>query len=567
MIIKYRTHNCGELNKKDLDKKVKISGWVSKIRTHGNIIFADIKDRYGLTQVTADSTFLKILKKDNVVTVEGLVILRPEPNKLISTGEIEIKAENVILLSKSNKLPIDLDDYSSMNEDTRLKFRFLDLRRNEMQNNIVLRHKVMKSTRDFFDKENFLEIETPILGKSTPEGARDYLVPSRVNKGKFYALPQSPQIFKQLLMVSAFDKYMQIVKCFRDEDLRKDRQPEFTQIDLEMSFIDQEDIININEKYLKYLFKQVMNIDIEIPFKRLKYDEAINTYGSDKPDLRFDLKLIDVTDIAKKSKFNIFQEAENIKCIIVDKSFSRKEIDKLTSLVKIYKAKGLAYLPGTFDGGISKFIENMKSDLISLGLKENSTVFFVADKVEIVNESLGALRLELAKILDLIKDEFKFCWVTDFPMFEWNEENQRYVSMHHPFTMPNVDNIEDLNKDITKIPSIAYDITLNGTEIGGGSIRIHDQEIQSKVFELLGINKEEAKQKFGFLLDALSYGAPPHGGIAYGVDRLVMLMAKKDSIREVIAFPKTKNAEDLMMDAPSDIKKDQLDEVGLNLKN
>ncbi|MFW6225871.1 MAG: aspartate--tRNA ligase, partial [bacterium] len=374
------------------------------------------------------------------------------------------------------------------------------------------------------------------------------------------------QIFKQLLMVSGFDKYMQIVKCFRDEDLRKDRQPEFTQIDIEMSFVGQEDIISINEKYLKYLFKKVLDVDIKIPFNRLTYEDAINNYGSDKPDLRFDLKLIDVTTIAKKSKFNIFQDAESIKCIIVDKTFSRKEIDKLTSLIKIYKAKGLAYLPGTFDSGISKFVENMKSDLINLGLKEGSSVFFVADKKEIVNESLGALRLELAKMLNLMSDEFKFCWVTDFPMFEFNEENQKYVSIHHPFTMPNINKIDDLNNDITKIPSIAYDITLNGTEIGGGSIRIHNQEIQSKIFELLGISKEEAKEKFGFLLDALSYGAPPHGGIAYGVDRLVMLMAKKDSIREVIAFPKTKNAEDLMMDAPSEIKKEQLDEVGLNLK-
>jgi aspartyl-tRNA synthetase len=565
----YRTRNCGELRKNNQKEEVVLSGWINKIREHGNLIFIDLKDRYGITQIVISKEHAKNLKKGFVIQVKGLVEVKPEPNLNIKTGEIEIKVSNLNVLSESNTLPIDLD-HSEMTEDTRLKYRYLDLRRKEMQENIILRHKIIKTSRDFFNEKKFIEIETPILAKSTPEGARDYLVPSRVNKGKFYALPQSPQIFKQLLMISGFDRYMQIVKCFRDEDLRKDRQPEFTQLDIEMSFVNEEDVIKINEEYLKYLFKNVMNVNLQIPFQRLTYEDAMNNYGSDKPDIRFDLKLIDITNIAKKSEFNVFKNAKCIKCIITENDFSRKEIDDLTNLVKIYKAKGLAFVKindNQFESGISKFIENIESELINnLNLKNNSTIFFVADNNNIVNESLGALRNELGKKLNLIKDEFKFCWVTNFPMFEWNEENKRYISMHHPFTMPNIKTIDELDKEITKIPSIAYDITLNGTEIGGGSIRIHDQKIQSKIFELLGINKEEAKQKFGFLLDALSYGAPPHGGIAYGIDRLVMLMAKQDSIREVIAFPKTKNAEDLMMNAPSEIDQKQLDEVGMRLK-
>lgn len=565
----YRTHNCNELRKENINQEVVLSGWINKLREHGNLVFIDLKDRYGITQITVSKEVAKNLKKGFVIKIKGLVEEKPEANKNLETGEIEIKVSTLDLLSESKSLPIDIDGNSEMTEDTRLKYRYLDLRRKEMQESIILRHKIVKATRDFFDKENFLEIETPVLAKSTPEGARDYLVPSRVNKGKFYALPQSPQIFKQLLMVSGFDRYMQIVKCFRDEDLRKDRQPEFTQVDIEMSFVNQEDVLNVNENYLKFLFKKVMNIDLKIPFERLTYETAMEKYGSDKPDIRFDLFLNDITEIAKKSDFNVFKEAECVKCIVVEKDFSRKEIDELTSLVKIYRAKGLAYLKfnNKFDSGISKFVENIESELIEkLNLKNNSTLFFVADNKEIVNDALGALRSNLGNKLNLVKDEFKFAWVTDFPMFEWNEENQRYVSMHHPFTMPSIKEIEDLNKDITKISSIAYDITLNGFEIGGGSIRIHDQNVQSKIFELLGISKEEAKQKFGFLLDALSYGAPPHGGIAFGLDRLVMLMAKKENIREVIAFPKNKDAEDLMMEAPSLIDDKQLDEIGMKLK-
>jgi aspartyl-tRNA synthetase len=565
----FRTHNCNELRKENLNQEVVLSGWINKLREHGNLVFIDLKDRYGVTQITVSKEVAKNLKKGFVIKIKGLVEEKPEPNKNLETGEIEVKVSTLDLLSESKSLPIDIDGNSEMTEDTRLKYRYLDLRRKEMQESIILRHKIVKATRDFFDKENFLEIETPVLAKSTPEGARDYLVPSRVNKGKFYALPQSPQIFKQLLMVSGFDRYMQIVKCFRDEDLRKDRQPEFTQVDIEMSFVNQEDVLNVNEKYLTFLFKKVMNIDLQTPFERLTYETAMEKYGSDKPDIRFDLFLNDVTEIAKKSDFNVFKEAECVKCIIVEKDFSRKEIDELTNLVKIYRAKGLAYLKfnNKFDSGISKFVENIELELIEkLNLKNDSTLFFVADNKEIVNDSLGALRSSLGNKLNLVKDEFKFAWITDFPMFEWNEENQRYVSKHHPFTMPKIDKLEDLDQDIIKIPSIAYDITLNGFEIGGGSIRIHNQNIQSKIFELLGISKDEAKQKFGFLLDALSYGAPPHGGIAYGVDRLVMLMANKENIREVIAFPKNKDAEDLMMDAPSLIDDKQLDEIGMKLK-
>ncbi len=570
MKTEYRTHTCGELRKENTGNEVTIIGWINKIREHGNLVFLDIRDRYGITQVTASKDFAKDLKKEYIVQILGSVVKKPEPNKNLETGEIEITAKVVKLISECKTLPIDLNDNTEMNEDTRLKYRFLDLRRSIMQKNLILRHKVVKATRDFFDTEDFIEVETPMLAKSTPEGARDYLVPSRVNKGKFYALPQSPQIFKQLLMVSGFDKYIQIVKCFRDEDLRADRQPEFTQIDLEMSYVKQEDVLNVNERFLKYLFKKVMNKDLEVPFQRLTFDEAMNKYGSDKPDLRFGLELQEVTQIVHKTDFNVFKNATLVKCIVAEKEFSRKEIDKLTDLVKIYKAKGLAYIKvdseGKIDGGVSKFIENIKDELKEkLQLKNNSTVFFVADKKEIVFNALGALRNELAKRLELIQDGFKFAWVTDFPMFEYNEEAKRYISMHHPFTMPKINSLEELDGDIPKISSVAYDITLNGLEIGGGSIRIHDSKIQSKVFELLGIGKEEAQEKFGFLLDALSYGAPPHGGIAYGVDRLVMIMAGEESIREVIAFPKTKNAEDLMMNSPSDVTKDQLDELGLKL--
>ncbi len=564
----YRTHTCGELRIKDEGKAVMLAGWIHSMRYHGNVTFIDLRDRYGITQIVAENIKEGDIKREFVIQVQGVVKKKPQPNKKIATGAIEIHGE-VRVLSTAKQMPIDIEGNTEMTEDTRLKHRYLDLRRRPMQDTLMLRSKVLKATRDFFNKEEFIELETPILGKSTPEGARDYLVPSRINKSMFYALPQSPQIFKQLFMIAGYDKYVQIVKCFRDEDLRKDRQPEFTQIDLEMSFIEQDDIIGINEKFMKYLWKEIFGEDISIPFQRMSYKDAMNIYGSDKPDLRFDLELYDVTDIMKKTEFNVFKNAKTVKCIKVKNDFSRKEIDKLTDVVKVHKAKGLAWVKydNDLEGGVAKFLDSVKKELIEkLNLQKGETVFFVADEWLITCEALGALRIELANKLNLVKEEWQFCWVTDFPMFEWNEEDERYVSMHHPFTMPKISDAEELDGELAEIQSLGYDLTLNGFEIAGGSIRIHDMHIQKKVFEKLGLSEKEANEKFGFLIEALQYGAPPHGGIAFGFDRLVMLMSGGESIRDVIAFPKTKNAEDLMMGAPSGVKKEQLDELGLQLK-
>ncbi|MEA3399385.1 MAG: aspartate--tRNA ligase [Patescibacteria group bacterium] len=557
----YRTHTCGELRAKNEGEEVTLAGWVHSIRTHGALTFIDLRDRYGITQITTQKEMSKELHKEFVVQIKGVVVKKPEANKALETGEIELQASGVLVLNKSKALPLD----ENASEETRLKYRYLDLRSKKMQRNLLLRHKAIIAVREYFDKHNFVEIETPVLGKSTPEGARDYLVPSRVNKHSFFALPQSPQIFKQLFQIAGLDRYVQIVKCFRDEDLRADRQPEFTQIDLEMSFVEEEDIYNLMEGMIKNVWKKTINVDVELPFKRIPYSEAMLKYGSDKPDLRFDLEIKDISDWAKKTDFKVFSEASCVRVIKTKGDFSRKKIDKLTDLVKVYGSKGLAWLKkekGELSGGISKFIKELPFDL-----EEGEYCFFVADEERIVSASLGALRLKLGKELNLInKDEFNFAWVTDFPLMEWSEEQKRHVPMHHPFTSPDLDSWDEIKKTPEKANSRAYDLTLNGTELGGGSIRIHDRKLQEEVFSSLKISKKDQEEKFGFLLDAFSYGAPPHGGIAFGLDRIIMLLIGADNIREVIAFPKNKDAEDLMLQAPAKVSSEQLDELNISLK-
>lgn len=559
----YRTHTCGELREKNEGEKVTLAGWVQKIRSHGNLTFIDLRDRYGITQITINELKEKINKED-VIKVTGTVVKKPEPNKKLATGAIEVKAETIKILSKANPLPLDLENEETT-EETRLKYRYLDLRRPRMQQNLILRHKAAKATRDYFDKKGFIEIETPILGKSTPEGARDYLVPSRVNKGKFYALPQSPQIFKQLFQIAGMDRYFQLAKCFRDEDLRADRQPEFTQIDVEMSFVEEEDIYEMMEGLIKHVWKETIGEEIKTPFQRITYEEAMKKYGSDKPDLRFGLEIKELTSWAKeKTELSIFKEAKTIRGIITKGEFSRKQIKQLEETGKIYGAKGLAWFKKTkegLEGGISKYVKEEPT-----GMNEGEYCFIIAGEEKTTAEALGAIRLKLGKELRLIKKEWKFAWVTDFPLLEWDEEEKRYVAMHHPFTSPKEEDRELLKTNPEKARARAYDLTLNGIELGGGSIRIHDQELQKEVFQALKISEEEQEKKFGFLLKALSYGAPPHGGIAFGFDRMVMLLAGAENIREVIAFPKNKDAEDLMMEAPSEVRKEQLEELGIIIK-
>lgn len=557
-----RTHTCGELDDKDVNKKVTLSGWCSTRRDHGGVIFIDLRDRYGLTQVVFDPSFnqephktAEGLGREDVICVSGIVKHRKKgmENPKLKTGDIEVFIEKIDILSEAETPPLEVDDRIVTNEDTRLKYRYLDLRRSSMQQNFITRHKIVKAVRDYFDSIGFLEIETPILAKSTPEGARDYLVPSRIHAGKFYALPQSPQIFKQLLMVSGFDRYFQIAKCFRDEDLRADRQPEFTQIDAEMSFIDEEDIMEVIEGMLKHIWRVILNRDVKTPFPRLSYDEAISKYGLDKPDARFELHLLDITDIVKNSNFEVFTKAVKqngiVKCINAKNcaSFSRTVIEELTSFAAIYGAKGLAWMKVTDKGlesSIVKFFdEKVQKELIKATKAEkDDLLLFVGDvNHKIVNDSLGNLRVELAKRLKLIdSNHFNFLWVTDFPLIEYSEEEQKYVAVHHPFTSPKDEDIELLDKSPEKAKAKAYDIVLNGTEIGGGSIRIHRSDVQAKMFSALGMSKEEAKLRFGFLLEAFKYGTPPHGGIALGLDRIVAILTNNESIREVIAFPKTR---------------------------
>jgi len=580
-----RTNTCGELTKKDNNKEVTLCGWMHSRRDHGGIIFIDLRDRYGLTQIVFDPrqgkkvhSEAEHLRREDVMQVKGKVRLRGKglENPKLKTGEIEVLIDELDILNKADTPPIGVDDRVDINEDMRLKYRYIDLRNPKMQKNLEIRHKAIKVVRDFYDKEGFLEIETPMLAKSTPEGARDYLVPSRVNPGKFYALPQSPQLFKQLLMVSGCDRYFQIVKCFRDEDLRADRQPEFTQIDVEMSFIDEEDIYELHERLFKKIWKDILNKDIKIPFPRLSHEGAMDRYGSDKPDTRFGLELVDVTDILKNSDFKVFTDNIKsggiVKAINVKKSsLSRKEIDELIDFVRIYDAKGLAWIKVTDKGlesSIVKFFDSkVQKDLVKrLKAEKGDLLLFVSDhKHFVVNDALGALRVHLGKKLGLIPDNYSFVWITDFPLVEYDEDEQRHMAVHHPFTSPKDEDIKLLEKSPEKAKAKAYDLTLNGVEIGGGSIRIHKREVQEKIFKILGISQKEAQEKFGFLLDAFRYGAPPHGGIAFGMDRVVAMLTGNESIREVIAFPKTKNAESLMEGSPSEVGEKQLKELNIKL--
>jgi aspartyl-tRNA synthetase len=581
-----RTHINGEVSTANCGEKVILTGWVNSRRDHGGLIFVDLRDRSGLVQlvfspeVNIDS-FAKAEKIRNefVLAAAGEVRKRSDEtiNPKLKTGEIEVYVSELRVLNKAKTPPFYIEEDVDVDENIRLKYRYLDLRRPDMQRNIILRHKVTKAVREFLDRNNFLEIETPMLTKSTPEGARDYLVPSRVNPGKFYALPQSPQIFKQMLMIAGMDKYFQIVRCFRDEDLRADRQPEFTQIDLEMSFIDVDDILTLMEEMISFTFKEAAGIEIETPFPRITYREAIDRYGSDKPDLRFALELKDFTDIVAGSGFKVFADVAasggKIKGINAKgcAHFSRKEIDDLTQFVLIYGAKGLAYIVVTEEGlksPILKFFteEEIKSMLDKFEAASGDLLFFIADKSSVVAAALGALRLELAKKKDLINpDVFKFAWVVEFPLVEFDEEERRWVAIHHPFTSPMEDDMEAMDTNPGNVRARAYDMVLNGVELGGGSIRIHRRNIQEKMFGLLGMSQEEANEKFGFMLEAFEYGTPPHGGIAFGLDRMIMLMAKKETIRDVIPFPKNQSASDLMTQAPSDVSNRQLQELHIKL--
>jgi aspartyl-tRNA synthetase len=582
-----RTHYCTEVTVNHVDKEVTVMGWVQKRRDLGKLIFIDLRDRSGIIQVvfsneTKKEIFEKAEKIRNefVLAVRGKVVKRVGDaiNTSMITGGIEIWADELRILSTAETPPMYIEENSQVNEALRLQYRYIDLRRPDMQKNIMLRHKVTKIARDYFDDNGFLEIETPMLTKSTPEGARDYLVPSRVHPGKLFALPQSPQLFKQLLMVSGFDRYFQIVKCFRDEDLRADRQPEFTQIDLEMSFVDVEDVIKVNEGFIKRLFEEVLGLKVECPFERMVYKEAMERFGTDKPDTRFGLELIDLSHIVKDCDFKVFSDAVkkggSVRAINAKgcgSKFSRKEIDALGEYVKDYNAKGMAWIvieEDNLKSPITKFLkeDEIKAILEKVGGEPGDLICFVADKDKIVFSALGELRLELARKLNLINDkEFKFLWVTEFPLFEYDEEEKRYVAKHHPFTSPMDEDIKYIETEPEKVRSKAYDIILNGNEIGGGSIRIHDQELQATMFKHLGFTEEAARERFGFLLDAFKYGTPPHGGLAFGLDRLVMLMAGCSSIRDVIAFPKVQNASCLMTNAPDIVEEKQLKELHIKL--
>lgn len=578
-----RTHTCGELRKENTNESVNLNGWVNTVRLHGQVIFIDLRDRYGKTQIifnsddySGDFEAVKKLSMEDVLSIKGTVQARGENavNPNMSTGEIEVIVETMELLSETAPLPFVITDRESALEDLRLKYRYLELRTDELQHNIIIRHKSYQAVRSYLSEKNFLEVETPILMKSTPEGARDFLVPSRLHHGKFYALPQSPQIYKQILMISGFDRYFQIVKCFRDEDFRADRQPEFTQIDIEMSFVDEEDIYSNMEGMTQHVFKEVIGTDLPDPFPRITYDEAMSKYGSDKPDTRYTLYLQDVKQFTDMSDFNAFKSAECVKAIVVPGGvkYSRKMIDELTDVVKTFKAKGLAWMKmdaGHLTGGISKFFEdNLQKEIKNAtGMDDGDIIFLIGDERSVTEKSLGALRVEIAKREDLAdKNNFKPLWVTDFPMFEMDEETDKLTFLHHPFTSPTTQDVNELDSDPESLKARAYDLTLNGYEIAGGSIRIHSPEIQNKVFSLLGLSPEEVKEKFGFLVEALTYGAPPHGGIAFGFDRLVMLLTGSNNIRDVIAFPKTTSALSLMDGSPDSVSEKQLDELNIQIK-
>ena len=575
--------NNNSLRIGDVGKQVTLYGWVQKKRDLGGVCFIDLRDRSGVVQLVAREgecyEIASQLKSESVIKVVGDVSERESKNKNIPTGDIEVELLKIEVLNSCNDLPFEISDDTTALEDTRLKYRYLDIRRRTVTNNLVTRHKITMAVRNFLDKENFLEVETPVLCKSTPEGARDYLVPSRVNKGKFYALPQSPQIFKQLLMVGGIERYFQIAKCFRDEDLRSDRQPEFTQVDLEMSFVDQEDVMSLTERLVAHVFKEIRGIDIKLPLLRMKYDDAMAKYGSDKPDLRFGLEIQDITEVFKNTEFSMFKNViENkgiINCLVVKEKafeFSRKKLDALTEFVKTYKASGLAYLKieDEVTGSIAKAISTEEVNALkeTLGLSKGDLVLIVADnKYNVVKVSLGALRCKLARELDLIKkDDFKLCWVVEFPSFEYSEEEGRYVACHHPFTSPLDSDVDKLLNDKAHCHSKAYDIVINGYEAGGGSIRIHDEAVQEKMFKALELTEVDIKNKFGFFVEALKYGTPPHGGLALGLDRLTMLLTGTDNIRDVIAFPKTASASCLMSECPNAVDKKQLDDLGIMIK-
>ena len=571
-------------NKKNIGERIHIYGWISKVRNLGGLVFIDIRNRIGIIQavVRPENKCYELansLKSEYVIEIFGKVVERENKNTKLATGEIEIDVDELKLINKSKDIPFQITDNTTALEDTRLKYRYLDLRRESLKNNFIIRNKITFAIREFLNNLDFIEIETPILCKSTPEGARDYLVPSRVNKGQFYALPQSPQLFKQLLMISGFERYFQIAKCFRDEDLRSDRQPEFTQVDVEMSFVNEDDVMKVGEELLANVFKKVKNIDIQLPLMRMKYDDAIEYYGSDKPDLRFNMKINDITDIFKNTEFSLFKnvilDKGIVNAIVVEKSaskFSRKDIDKLTEFVKVYNASGLAYIKYQEEvtGSIVKNLSDKEINLIrkELSVKNDDLVIILCGNRKIVKNALGALRCKLAVDLNLIdKDDYKLLWVTDFPCFEWSEDENRYVACHHPFTSPKDSDIEKLLTDKANCYSKAYDIVINGYEAGGGSIRIHNEEIQQKMFEALELTEEDIKNKFGWFVEALKYGCPPHGGFALGLDRVTMLLTGTNNIRDVIAFPKTASATDLMCECPSMVDKRQLEELCLNIIN
>lgn len=580
-----RTNKCGDLRPENAGAVVTLNGWIDGVRDLGGLSFIDMRDRYGITQIVIEPEHTpelyeqaKELKSEYVISVSGKVRMRENPNPNIPTGLIEILLSEYTVINKAKLPPFEIKDEIDLNEDTRLKYRYLDLRRPAMQNNFLIRNKLYQITHKYFYEKEFIEIETPVFMKSTPEGARDFLVPSRINKGKFYALPQSPQLYKQILMVAGFDKYMQIVKCFRDEDLRSDRQPEFTQIDCEMSFVDQDEIIEMTEGFIKVVWKEILGMDITAPFERMTYNEAMRRFGSDKPDLRFGMEITTITDLVKNCGFKVFADiAQNGGEIAVlnvkggAKQFSRKKIDALTDHAKKYGAKGLAWLKKDGDkiaSPIAKFFseEDLNAILEACGVEDGDILLFSSDSWTRCYTVLGALRLEVARqigILDSVKDKFSFSWVVDFPLFEYDDEAKRYIAVHHPFTAPFEEDIPLLDTDPGKVRSIAYDLVVNGAELGGGSIRIHDSKIQETMFKHLGLSPEDAQNKFGFLLDALKYGAPPHGGIALGLDRLVMTLAGTDNIRDVIAFPKTTSGLSLMDGSPSVIDDAQLSELGI----
>ena len=582
-----RTHRCAELSKAQVGQTVTVMGWVQKSRNKGGVVFVDLRDRSGILQITFEENkcgteiFEKAgkLRSEFVIAVTGQVCERAGAvNQNLATGEIEVIAEQLRILSESETPPFHIEENSKTKEELRLKYRYLDLRRPDIQKNIMMRSRACAVIRNFLTEEGFLEIETPMLTKSTPEGARDYLVPSRVHPGSFYALPQSPQLFKQLLMVSGYDRYFQLARCFRDEDLRADRQPEFTQVDMELSFVDVDDVIDVNERLLARLFKEIIGVDVPLPIQRMTWQEAMDRFGSDKPDTRFGMELNDVTDVVRDCEFAVFKNAiadgGSVRGINAkgQGTMPRKKIDALVAFVKDYGAKGLAYIAIQPDGSIkssfAKFMkdEEMQALISAMQGEPGDLLLFAADKNKIVYASLGALRLELADKMGLLdKNQYNFLWVTEFPLLEWSDEENRFQAMHHPFTMPMEEDLQYIDTDPGRVRAKAYDIVLNGTEIGGGSVRIHQDDIQEKMFEALGFTKERAHEQFGFLLDAFKYGVPPHAGLAYGLDRLIMLMAKVDSIRDVIAFPKVKDASCLLTNAPDTVDEKQLEELGIRV--